>query len=59
MACFAGGRIIEVKGHGQIRERREWIVERVGDEFCAGRDDDVGLAGELQGPIGGGIDGRR
>ncbi len=46
MAGLAGGRRVEMEGDGEVGQRRDGKVERVGDELGAGRNGDIGAAGE-------------
>ena len=64
MAGFAGGWGVEVDRDGYVGERGEGEGEGVGDDFCAGGDEDVGEAGEGEGAVslrvdGGGVECQR
>jgi len=59
VAGFSRGRRLEVKREGEIGERRDGVVDGIGDEFGTGWNLRRWLAGECEGAIGGGIDGWR
>jgi len=57
VAGFAGGRGLEMEGDGEVGEGGDGVIDWVGEEFCAGWDIGLRIAGEGQRAIAGGIDG--
>ena len=47
-----------MEGYGEVGERGDGVDDGVGDVFGAGREGDIGGAGEGEGMIAGGVDGR-
>lgn len=52
---FAGGRRLEVEGDGEIRERRDRVVDGIRDKLCSRRNVGVRFACKGQRAIAGGI----
>jgi len=51
-------RRVVVDGDGDVGQRWDWKFYGVREEFCAGRDGEVGVASEGEGAVGGGVNGR-
>ena len=58
MAGLDRGWCVVVDADGEVVEGRDWSVQVVGEHLRARRDGDAGVAGEGQGAVGGGVDGR-